>query len=222
MDKINIDWIKNKIDTYTDGEKVNLHSMIPDSEVNGPGKRLTIWFHGCPFACAGCFNPHTWDFKNKNIKTVLEVVNIINNYTGDGITFSGGEPMMQAKSFYNILQQIDIDRFPKGIICFTGMEMEEIKQVPLVQQCMDLIDVTVVGRFVESLKQDKNLAGSSNQQFVYSTLKNRGKSKVKEEEIVIDQDIEIHYDDTTDSIKVTGFPRIDKKVLKELGITIIE
>ncbi|MGA0199828.1 MAG: 4Fe-4S cluster-binding domain-containing protein, partial [Prochlorotrichaceae cyanobacterium] len=39
-------------------------------QVLGPGKRAVIWVQGCPFACAGCIVPESWDVRSG------EVVNI--------------------------------------------------------------------------------------------------------------------------------------------------
>lgn len=32
-------------------------------EVLGPGKRIGIWFCGCPRRCEGCSNPELWEFQ---------------------------------------------------------------------------------------------------------------------------------------------------------------
>ena len=34
-------------------------------EVLGPGKRIGIWFCGCPRRCEGCSNPELWEFQER-------------------------------------------------------------------------------------------------------------------------------------------------------------
>ena len=97
---------------------------------DGPGIRQTIFFKGCPLTCWWCHNPESQSvnieiftvneiFDNKTIstekvlgKSVLidelfkEITKeiIFFNESGGGVTFSGGEPLMQAKFLLEILK----------------------------------------------------------------------------------------------------------------------
>jgi anaerobic ribonucleoside-triphosphate reductase activating protein len=206
----------------TDKTILNVHAMVYDSEVNGPGKRMVIWFRGCPFACKGCFNPETWNFQTANIYTVDSLFEKIKEYQGDGVTFSGGEPMMQPYQFLELLKKIETLNFKKGVLCFTGFEVKEIENFPIIKECMEYIDVTVAGRYVEELRQHKNIAGSSNQKFIFSNREGRGKAKIELEEIQIDQEVEIHESSEDGTLQITGFPDINRKLLKKFGIEIIK
>lgn len=69
--------------------------------VDGPGVRFVVFMQGCPLRCKFCHNPETWDL-NGNITnyTPEELVKKILNYKpyfkhNGGVTFSGGEPLMQ-------------------------------------------------------------------------------------------------------------------------------
>ena len=88
---------------------------------DGPGIRQTVFFKGCPLTCWWCHNPESQDIKSekalrKNIldgiayeqeetigklMSVPEVMDeitkdlIFYDESGRGVTFSGGEPLMQ-------------------------------------------------------------------------------------------------------------------------------
>lgn len=67
---------------------------------DGPGVRVVIFLQGCPLRCIFCHNPETWEANSKMNMTpqqTLEFINKYKNYFGEdgGVTFSGGEPLMQ-------------------------------------------------------------------------------------------------------------------------------
>lgn len=82
----------------------NIHSFESLAAVDGEGIRFDIFFTGCPLRCAYCHNPDTWHRSDTNM-TAQEVFNKARRYkpyfkNGGGITFSGGEPLLNA-SFIN-------------------------------------------------------------------------------------------------------------------------
>ena len=67
-----------------------------DSVVDGPGIRTVIWTQGCPHHCPFCHNPETHSFEKGNLVLVDDIIKEIEKTEiQDGITFSGGDPMMQ-------------------------------------------------------------------------------------------------------------------------------
>ncbi|MDE5539018.1 MAG: pyruvate formate lyase-activating protein [Bacilli bacterium] len=69
--------------------------------VDGPGIRNVVFLGGCKLRCKYCQNPEMWHGAKPNI-TAEELANkIIRNkpYFGNngGVTFSGGEPLLQSK-----------------------------------------------------------------------------------------------------------------------------
>lgn len=102
----------------------------------------------------------------------------------DGITFSGGEPLLQAEAC------LDIANFCKdhglNIWCFTGFTFEELLQSKdeNVIAFLNTLDVLVDGRFIEEQK-DLNLKfrGSKNQRIldVQKSLKQRKAVILKEQ-----------------------------------------
>jgi pyruvate formate lyase activating enzyme len=69
--------------------------------VDGPGMRFVFFMSGCLFRCLYCQNPDTWKLHNGRHVTQDEALAELRPYAGflriaGGVTFSGGEPMMQA------------------------------------------------------------------------------------------------------------------------------
>ena len=70
-------------------------------EVDGSGVRTLILFSGCPLRCKYCINPHTWNGLHKSRTftpaRLVEIVSVDSIYfqaTNGGITFGGGEPLL--------------------------------------------------------------------------------------------------------------------------------
>lgn len=94
-----------------------IHSVLTGGTLDGPGVRYVIFLQMCPFRCMYCHNPDTW-FKNSlGAKTVDSVYNDILkykdffNFSGGGVTLSGGEPLLQAGfvlSLFKKLKEIKI------------------------------------------------------------------------------------------------------------------
>lgn len=189
---------------------MNLHGISKSSKVNGPGNRFVIWTQGCSKGCKNCFNPATWNFEPNLLLDVKEIFELIKESNVNGITISGGDPLEQANELLDLLillKELDLE---KGIILFSGFTWDEINNIGgSTLECLDYIDLLIDGKFVEELKVDNGLRGSSNQNFIYLS------SKLTSEEIEFDRAIEIG-----DSF-LTGFPIIDKKYLKEFGIRLL-
>src|SRR5690554_3314535 len=79
-----------------------LHSLETMGLVDGPGTRTIFFLQGCSLACAYCHNPDTIKKVGGQEITperVLEIADRYRPYYGEegGVTFSGGEPLLQGK-----------------------------------------------------------------------------------------------------------------------------
>ena len=77
--------------------------------VDGPGIRIVIFMQGCKLRCLFCHNPETWSLKGKISMTSEEVVKFVLRYknyfqNNGGVTFSGGEPLLQPKFLIETLK----------------------------------------------------------------------------------------------------------------------
>lgn len=79
---------------------------------DGPGIRLVVFLQGCPFRCLYCANPDTIDLKGESKETrpeeILEMAVSQKPFYGKrgGITFSGGEPTMQAEALTPLFREL--------------------------------------------------------------------------------------------------------------------
>ena len=79
----------------------------------------------------------------------------------DGITLSGGDPFCQQEACMELL-----DLLPGvNVWIYTGYEYEDICDTPLAKRA----DVLVTGRFVQDLRCEGTMYGSSNQRIIRRT-----------------------------------------------------
>ncbi len=82
---------------------------------DGPGIRLTVFMQGCPLKCWWCHNPECIkhykaidksEHQRLEIKALMREIKkeqIFIDESGGGVTFSGGEPLMQAEFLSKML-----------------------------------------------------------------------------------------------------------------------
>ena len=147
--------------------KIRLSSELQrDSVVDGEGIRTVIWTQGCPHHCRGCHNPITHSFTGGFLKDVDELVNEISQLEfQDGITFSGGDPMMQPEECTYIAQKCK--EMGYNIWCYTGFLYEELLDDPKKVKFLNYIDVLVDGKFeIDKKSYSAKFRGSSNQRLI--------------------------------------------------------
>lgn len=89
--------------------KGRIHSFESMGLVDGPGIRVVVFFQGCPLRCKFCHNPDTWAFDGGTEYTPEELVSKIEKFKpyfkeNGGVTFSGGEPLMQPEFLIEVLR----------------------------------------------------------------------------------------------------------------------
>ena len=78
-----------------------IHSIETMGMLDGPGIRTIFFLQGCPLKCLYCHNPDSQKYYTKLQMTAEEVVDMSLKYkayydvSGGGVTFSGGEPLVQ-------------------------------------------------------------------------------------------------------------------------------
>lgn len=128
--------------------------------VEGPYKRLCIWFQGCNRNCQDCCNKELQEFKQKNIISLELLCKIIkeakDKYHIEGVTLSGGEPLLQIhlKDLLFRIKEMNL-----GIIMFTGFILNDIPT-----DIKNLCDIIIDGPFErDKLDNTRLLIGSLNQ-----------------------------------------------------------
>lgn len=86
-----------------------IHSIETMGLVDGPGVRFVVFMQGCPLRCLYCHNPDTWATNSGLEMTPSELVSKIVRYKSyfadkGGVTFSGGEPLLQSEFLLECLK----------------------------------------------------------------------------------------------------------------------
>jgi len=175
-------------------QKIRLHHTMPNSLVNGPGTRFVIWTQGCSFNCPGCFNPDTFSPSGGREETVENLSGQILECQDriEGITISGGEPLIQREALRQVLSLVH-QTASLGVILFTGYTWVELQHLPQIKALLNEIDLVIAGRFQLSNRLGASLMGSSNKTQHYLTSRYRASDlDVPPAEVVISADGEIH------------------------------
>ncbi len=150
------------------GGLINMAAFLPASSVNGPGLRAVVWVQGCCRRCPGCFNPDMLESKVNQLVAVEELASRILAVDGiQGVTFSGGEPFLQAGA----LAELAVILVSHGltIMVFTGYEYEELTQAGNSDwhKLLQVTDLLVAGPYLEHRPSSSYLLGSANQELIY-------------------------------------------------------
>ena len=92
---------RDRLQALKSGDIGFVHSWDINTSVDGPGTRMTVFMSGCPLRCQYCQNPDTWKMRDGQPVYLDDMIKKVDRYkdlfkaTGGGITFSGGESMMQ-------------------------------------------------------------------------------------------------------------------------------
>ncbi len=78
-----------------------VHSLQSLGTVDGPGVRSVVFLSGCPLRCVYCHNPDTWRAEDNQLTDAEELARRLVRFypfiKNGGVTFSGGEPLLQAE-----------------------------------------------------------------------------------------------------------------------------
>lgn len=91
---------------------IKVHSYESMGTFDGPGLRLVVFLQGCNFRCLYCANPDTIDLKGESTETTIEeILRLAMNEKAffgkkGGVTFSGGEPTLQAKALIPLFRRL--------------------------------------------------------------------------------------------------------------------
>lgn len=153
---------------------INILDIIPDTVVDGPHMRTSIYVSGCFHHCCGCHNPESWKYGSGRDYTVEEAAKEILSYGHKYITISGGDPFCyQSKECVELIKSIKEAVPDLNIWIYTGYTLEEIETSGTNEQkeLLSLIDGLVDGKFVESLKSKDILFRGSTNQHIYEKEK---------------------------------------------------
>lgn len=150
--------------------QVRLAGIIKESIVDGPGIRFVVFAQGCPHRCKGCHNPQTFSATGGYISDTDYILDEMRaNPLISGVTFSGGEPFLQAKSFLELAKKSH--ELGLNVMTYTGYTFEHIISnfdcVPYWKEFMANIDILVDGPFeIDKKNPLLKFRGSENQRII--------------------------------------------------------
>ncbi|AMC92765.1 ribonucleoside-triphosphate reductase activating protein [Erysipelothrix larvae] len=146
---------------------IRLSSLIHDSIVDGEGLRSVIFTQGCPHNCPGCHNQSTIPFDGGTILDIQTVIDDILKRDLKRVTFSGGEPFVQAESCYYIA--VALKKHGYNLWSYTGYTMDALlrHRDPYVRKFLEQIEILIDGRFILAQRSLQTLfRGSTNQRII--------------------------------------------------------
>jgi anaerobic ribonucleoside-triphosphate reductase activating protein len=157
-----------------------------ESIADGPGLRYVIFAQGCHHQCPHCQNPTTWDTKGGKEYSVREIIRKLNKLKNQmktlrGVTFSGGDPFLQAAEFAEIARAIRKTGW--DVVTYTGFTYDELIQLINdgsggVMALLSASDILIDGKYVHELYSGTlRFRGSSNQRII-DVLKTQEKGQV--------------------------------------------
>jgi len=148
---------------------VRISGFKKHSSADGPGVRYVLFFQGCPHHCPGCQNPETHDPAGGTERNTGDVIReVLQTKYLDGLTFSGGDPLMQPEAVKEIAAAAKETGL--NIWLYTGWTFEQLMDGAAgktAKEALALLDVLVDGPFVEKRKTGNAIwRGSDNQRLI--------------------------------------------------------
>ena len=144
--------------------EIRIAGIEPESIVDGEGLRYAIFLQGCNRHCKGCHNPTTHALKGgKLVDTSEIIVDFKRNHLLDGITLTGGEPLLQIDAATDLAKAAQ--DWGLNVWCYTGYKLEEIPEEA--NKLLKYVDVLVDGAYIEELRNlELEFRGSENQRII--------------------------------------------------------
>lgn len=135
----------------------------------GPGSRAVIYVHGCCFSCKGCI-ASGFQAQEPIETTAEEMAAWYLSLEGcEGLTISGGEPMLQAQALSEVVDLIRREK-DAGVIAYTGFVyealLERAKEHEGISRLLKRIDLLIDGPYVQEKDEGQFARGSSNQRLI--------------------------------------------------------
>lgn len=150
--------------------KIRIAGVKRHSCVDGPGVRYALFFQGCPHHCPGCQNPDTHDGRGGREKDLSDVIRDLQGTRYlDGVTLSGGDPLMQPEAAAAIAEAAEARGLPVWL--YTGWTWEQIvagAAGPAAIKVLPHLTVLVDGPYLSALNHGTaQWRGSSNQRLIW-------------------------------------------------------
>lgn len=144
--------------------KGKISSIESLGTVDGPGVRYVVFMQGCNLRCLYCHNPETWALDGHQMtispKALLNKIKKFKPYFGSdgGVTFSGGEPLLQCEFLKEIL------KLCKGEGINTALDTAGVG-LGNYDEILSLVDLIILDIKATNEKEYKYLTGKDMSEF---------------------------------------------------------
>ena len=126
----------------------------------GPGRRLVVWLQGCLKRCPGCANgPFLAERRGEPVAwpTLLARLDGL-----DGVTLSGGEPVLQAAALAPFAAAVRLRG--QTVVCYSGYTLAELRAEPgAIARLLAQVDLLIDGEYQGDLPRAGAYRPSANQ-----------------------------------------------------------
>ena len=136
-----------------------VHSIQSLGTVDGPGVRSVVFLSGCPLRCIYCHNPDTWECRESQLTDTDELAEkLLRFYSfikNGGVTFSGGEPLLQAEFVTEVTQRLK----EKGL--HVAIDTCGTPLTPAAEQLIEIADLFLLDIKMTTEEDYKRYTGGS-------------------------------------------------------------
>lgn len=151
--------------------QIQYSERIEETELLGPGRRAVLWVYGCCFHCPGCL-AQNYKYGSYAQASPKELAGWYLGTRAEGLTISGGEPMLQAGALSELIEIIRIKR-DVGVIVYTGYTyaqlLKKAQQDDGIRRFMALADIIIDGPYKQEEDNNEPYRGSANQNIIQLT-----------------------------------------------------
>ena len=141
---------------------INIHSYESMGTFDGPGLRLVVFLQGCYFRCLYCANPDTINCHGGTVTDIEEIVRMAVSqkpFFGKkgGVTFSGGEPTVQAKALIPLVERLHEEGIHVCLDTNGGVWNEHVETL------LEMVDLVMLDVKEFNDERHQTLTGMSNE-----------------------------------------------------------
>ena len=141
---------------------INIHSYESMGTFDGPGLRLVVFLQGCYFRCLYCANPDTINCHGGVVTDIEEIVRMAVSqkpFFGKkgGVTFSGGEPTVQAKALIPLVERLHEEGIHVCLDTNGGVWNEHVETL------LEMVDLVMLDVKEFNDERHQTLTGMSNE-----------------------------------------------------------
>jgi anaerobic ribonucleoside-triphosphate reductase activating protein len=190
----------------------SIAQIVTATQAEGPGRRMAVWFQGCPLRCAGCCNPEMLPF---SVGQAIDVDELVKQLLAskharkiEGVTLLGGEPFAHAAPAALVARAAQANGL--SVMIFSGYLLEDLRSRAdeATQSLLAAADILVDGPYVrESPDTARRWIGSTNQRIHFLTERYRADDPCWQ----ASNTLEIRWQNG--ELSVNGFPAANAKPL---------